>query len=263
MPMLEEFRQLRKRLKTFEGLLIPGTSKISNSTLLDASISSAERSSRLGPTDDCADLVSRLDAVASTLDVGDEVYQLLQSHPGEIYGASHCYFENIHKWMPIMSRKLFYRRLTEFSKTKRPDFAILLLCILLSIHYPTSSTAQEPLYRAVRSIYWYLNATVDASLEMIQAGILLSCYEYGFGMHKECYKTIGLCVRMGHWMDLHNEEPPSELPQSSDEWTEAAERCNIWWALVIRDRFGHHLEHITWPHTYMSQVDFTTRGHID
>lgn len=235
MPILEEFRQLRKRLKTFEGLLIPGTSKISNPT------SSTQRTSQPASTDD---LVSRLEAVATTLDVGDEVYQLLQSHPGEIYGASHCYFDNVHKWMPIMSRKLFYRRLTEFSKTKRPDFAILLLCILLSIHYPTSSTAQEPLYRAVRSIYWYLNATVDASLEMIQAGILLSCYEYGFGMHKECYKTIGLCVRMGHWMDLHNEKPPSDISQSSDEWVEAAERCNIWWALVIRDRFGHaHLMH--------------------
>ncbi|KAL7927055.1 hypothetical protein ACQKWADRAFT_279404 [Trichoderma austrokoningii] len=235
-PMLEEFRQLRKRLKTFEGLLIPGTSKISNSTPIDASASSTERTSRLGSADDCADLVSRLGAIASTLDVGDEVYQLLQSHPGEIYGASHCYFDSIHNWMPIMSRKLFYRRLTEFSKTKRPDFAILLLCILLSIHYPTSSTAPEPLYAAVRSIYWNLNATVDASLEMIQAGILLSCYEYGFGMHKECYKTIGLCVRMGHWMDLHHERPPSGIPQRSDEWTEAAERCNIWWALVIRDR---------------------------
>ncbi|KAH8124895.1 hypothetical protein ACSS6W_005137 [Trichoderma asperelloides] len=235
-PMVEEFRQLRKRLKTFEGMLIPGTSKISKSALLDDSPSSAEITSQLGSTDSCTDLVSRLEVVASTLDVGGEVYQLLQSHPGEIYGASQCYFDNIHKWMPIMSRKLFYRRLTEFSKTKRPDFAILLLCILLSIHYPTSSTAQEPLYRAVRSIYWYLNATIDASLEMIQAGILLSCYEYGFGMHKECYKSIGLCVRMGHWMDLHNANPPSDTLQSSDEWIEAAERCNIWWALVIRDR---------------------------
>lgn len=239
--MLEEFRRLRKRLKMFEGLLIPGTSKISNSTPLDAGASSTKR-------DDCADLVSRLGAIASSLDVGDEVYQLLQSHPGEMYGASHCYFDSIHDWMPIMSRRLFYRRLTEFSKTKRPDFAILLLCILLSIHYPTSSTEPEPLYRAVRSIYWYLNATIDASLELIQAGILLSCYEYGFGMHKECYKTIGLCVRMGHWMDLHNQkQPPSDLPRNSNEWTEAAERCNIWWALVIRDRSAHHrlkLDHI-------------------
>jgi hypothetical protein len=241
--MLEEFRQLRKRLKTFEGLLIPGTSKISSSATLDAIASSAERTNRLSSIDDdSADLVSRLETIALTLDVGDEVYQLLQSRPGEIYGASHCYFDNVHKWMPIMSRKLFYRRLTEFSKTKRPDFAILLLCILLSIHYPTSSTAQEPLYRAVRSIYWHLNATVDGSLEMIQAGILLSCYEYGFGMHKECYKTIGLCVRMGHLMDLHNEKPPSEISENSDKWAEAAERCNVWWALIIRDRFGQDIE---------------------
>lgn len=173
------------------------------------------------------------------MNVGDEVHQLLQSHPGEIYGASQTYFNNIHRWIPIMSQKLFYKRITEFSRTKRPDFAILLLTILLSMHCPASGTAQEPFYKAVRSIYWGLNATIDASMEMIQAGILLSCYEYGFVMHKECYKTIGLCVRMGHWMDLHNEKPPSADLVYGDEWVTIAERCNVWWALIIRDRFEH------------------------
>jgi hypothetical protein len=230
----------------FEGMLIPGTSKVPNSTRPVTESSPIEESIQLGSTSYEADLISRLEALAPKLNVGDEVYQLHQSHPGEIYGASQVYFNNIHRWLPIMSQRLFYRRMTEFSKTKSPDFAILLLTILLSIHYPTSGTAQEPLYKAIRSIYWCLNATVDASIEMIQAGILLSCYEYGFGMYKECYKTIGLCIRMGHWMDLQNEKPPSDDLQHSDEWTKKAERCNVWWALVIRDRFEYqNVMHIT------------------
>ncbi|UKZ49228.1 hypothetical protein TrVGV298_003473 [Trichoderma virens] len=232
-PVIEEFRQLRKKIKLFEEMLVPGTSKVSGPTRSAAEPGPPETASQ---TDYEADLISRLEGLTSKLNVGEEVYQLLQSHPGEIYGASQIYFNNIHKWIPIMSQKLFYTRMTDFSRTKRPDFAILLLCILLSIHCPASDTAPEPLYRATRSIFWSLNASIDASLEMIQAGILLSCYEYGFGMDKECYKTIGICVRMGHWMELHNEKPPSDDLQYSDEWIRIAERCNLWWALVIRDR---------------------------
>ncbi|KAH6609066.1 hypothetical protein Trco_002412 [Trichoderma cornu-damae] len=231
--VIEEFRQLRKRLKMFEEMLIPGTSKVAGSAVPPPTDKAKNQ-----PGSGCreADLISRLESLASKLDVGEEVYQLLQSRPGEMYGASQIYFNNIHRWLPIMSQKLFYIRMTDFSKTKRPDFAILLLCIFLSIHCPTSGTAQEPLYKAVRSIYWSLNATIDASLEMIQAGILLSCYEFGFGMGKECYKTIGLCMRMGCLMDLQNEKPPPDDLEYSDEWVRTAERCNVWWALVIRDR---------------------------
>ncbi|KAL6794203.1 hypothetical protein J3E68DRAFT_366663 [Trichoderma sp. SZMC 28012] len=235
-PVIEEFRQLRKRLKLFEEMLVPGASRIPRPTHSAADPDPAEVESQLGPIEYEADFISRLDALASKLTVGEEVYQLLQSHPGEIYRALSLYFENVHKWIPIMSQKLFYSKMTDFSKTKRPDFAILLLSILLSIHCPATGTAPEPLYKATRSIFWSVNATIDASLEMIQAGLLLSCYEYGFGMYKECYKTIGTCARMGHWMDLQDEKPPSDHLRYSDEWIRVAERCNVWWALVIRDR---------------------------
>ncbi|KAL7906043.1 hypothetical protein GGI35DRAFT_113459 [Trichoderma velutinum] len=235
-PVIEEFRQLRKRLKLFEEMLVPGTSRVSRSIHSAADPDRADIEGQLGPIEYEADLISRLDALASKLNVGEEVYQLLQSHPGEIYRALNLYFENIHEWIPIMSQKLFYSRMTDFSKTKRPDFAILLLSILLSIHCPATGTAPEPLYKATRSIFWSVNATIDASLEMIQAGVLLSCYEYGFGMYKECYKTIGICARMGHWMDLQDEKPLSDDLRYSDKWIRVAERCNLWWALIIRDR---------------------------
>jgi hypothetical protein len=28
----------------------------------------------------------------------------------------------------------------------------------------------------------------------------------------------------------------SDLPKDSDAWLENAERCNVWWGIVIRDR---------------------------
>jgi hypothetical protein len=41
---------------------------------------------------------------------------------------------------------------------------------------------------------------------------------------------------MGYWMGLHNQRLPSDLPKDSDTWLEAAERCNVWWGIFIRDR---------------------------
>ena len=57
-----------------------------------------------------------------------------------------------------------------------------------------------------------------------------------FGMIEGCYKTIGQCVRMGYWMGLHNQSTPSDLPSGSDAWLENAERGNLWWGILIRDR---------------------------
>jgi hypothetical protein len=168
--------------------------------------------------------------------MSDEVHKLLQCKPGEVYEACQIYFQNVHKWMPVISQKLFFRRLTNFSNTKRTDFSLLLLCIFLMIHCPASATTPEPLYQIVKTSYWHLSASAEASIELVQAGLLLACYEYGSGMIEGCYNTIGQCVRMNYWMGLHIQRLPSDLPSGSDAWLENAERGNLWWGILIRDR---------------------------
>jgi hypothetical protein len=226
---IDEFRQLRKRLRNVEGLMVSGTSKTANPGL-----ALKQHPSSHAPQD--ATLLGRLTVLNTESSLSEEVYQLLQSKPGEVYGACQIFFQNVHKWIPILSQKLFYRRMTTFSKTRQTDFALLLLSVLLLIHCPTRGTRPEPFYEIVKTRYWHLNASAAASIEMVQAGLLLASYEYGSGMIEACYGTIGLCARMGHWMGLHNQGMPSDLPKDSDAWLETAERCNVWWGIFIRDR---------------------------
>ncbi|OXV07140.1 hypothetical protein Egran_05095 [Elaphomyces granulatus] len=226
---IDEFRQLRKRLRNVEGLMVPGTSKAANPGLAlkqHPSSHAAQDSTLLG----------RLAVLNTDSSLSEEVHQLLQSKPGEVYGACQIFFQNVHRWMPIISQKLFYHRMTKFSKTGQTDFALVLLGILLLIYYPTRGTRPEQLYEIIRTRYWQHNASATASIETVQAGLLLACYEYGSGMIQACYGTTGLCARMGYWMGLHNQRLPSDLSKDSDTWLEAAERCNVWWGIFIRDR---------------------------
>jgi len=229
----DEFRHLRKRLREVERLAIPGTSKNARPDQLHSTHEAPPGGGRqIGKH---APFLERLAAVNGA-NLGEEVCDLLQSKPGEVYGACQIYFQNVHKWMPVISQRLFYQRMTEFSKTKRPDFAVLLLGVCLLIRYAVADTEQDPLYKIVKGEYWHLTSCQEVSIELVQAGVLISCYEHASGMVGAAYRTIGLSARMGSWMGLHNQRLESDLPKDSDAWLENAERCNLWWGIVIRDR---------------------------
>lgn len=233
LSMVDEFRQIRKRLKIFESLLDSELSKSAQPALAFSNLGLVDRSS---PSVAHMNLAARLEAIDDLSGAGEEILRTLQTKPGEVYRACQLYFQNVHKWVPIISQKLFYKRLTAFSQTKYSEFALLLLCVFLLTHYPANGGIHEPLYKAIYTIYWRSSATLNASIELIQAGLLMACYEYGSGMTAECHKTIGLCTRMGFWLDLHTEERPLVISDDDDVWAEKAERCNLWWGLVIRDR---------------------------
>ena len=229
---VDELRYLRRRLKDVERLAVQKTFNTARPARLESGDppDSATKVAKRGT------FLERLEAVKTETDLSEEVHDLAQSKPGELYGACQVYFQNVHTWMPIISQKLFYKRMTEFSKTKRADFSLLLLCICLLIRYPSSDTTHDPLYKIVKTEYGHLNSRLEATIEMAQAGILIACYEHASGLVEASYYTIGLCARMGYWMGLNNQRLESNLPRDSDAWLENAERCNIWWGICIRDR---------------------------
>jgi hypothetical protein len=229
----DEFRHLRKRLREVERLAIPVTSKDAHSDQLRATREGVPGGGR--QVGKHATFVERLAAVNGA-NLSEEVCELLQSKPGEVYGACQIYFQTVHKWMPVISQRLFYQRMTEFSKTKQPDFAVLLLSVCLLIRYAATDTGEDPLYKIVKGEYWHLSSRLEVSIELIQAGVLIACYEHAFGLVGAAYRTIGLSARMGSWIGLHSQGFESDLPRDSAAWLENAERCNLWWGIVIRDR---------------------------
>jgi hypothetical protein len=229
----DEFRHLRKRLREVERLVVPGSSNIPRPAQPH---STHEKPPTVGrEVDKRVPFLERLAAVNGA-NLSGQVCELLQAKPGEVYGACQIYFQNVHKWMPVISQRLFYQRMTEFSKTKRPEFAVLLLCVCLLIRYPVTDTGQDPLYKTVKGEYWHLSSCLEESVELVQAGVLIACYEHASGMIGAAYGTIGLSARMGSWMGLHHQRLETDLPKKSYAWLENAERCNLWWGIVIRDR---------------------------
>ena len=186
---VDELRYLRRRLKDVERLAVQKTFNTARPARLESGDppDSATKVAKRGT------FLERLEAVKTETDLSEEVHDLAQSKPGELYGACQVYFQNVHTWMPIISQKLFYKRMTEFSKTKRADFSLLLLCICLLIRYPSSDTTHDPLYKIVKTEYGHLNSHLEATIEMAQAGILIACYEHASGLVEASYYTIGVC----------------------------------------------------------------------
>lgn len=101
--LADEFRHLRNRPREVERLAIPGTSKNARPAKLhlrhQEDLPSGGR--QVGKH---APFLERLAAVNFT-NLSEEVCEMLQSKPGEVYGACQIYFQNVHKWMPIISQK--------------------------------------------------------------------------------------------------------------------------------------------------------------
>ncbi|KAJ2968180.1 hypothetical protein NQ176_g9304 [Zarea fungicola] len=126
--------------------------------------------------------------------------------------------------------------MTAFNTSQRPEFAILLLSMLLILQNPTDTTGGSAFYEAVRSLYWHISADVEESIELIQAGLLIACYEYASGLVKASCKTVGSCAHMASWMSFHAAGSELTADMSDTSQDEVAEKHNIWWALVGADQ---------------------------
>lgn len=162
------------------------------------------------------------------------------------------YFESIHLWLPIISRKRFHDRYTHFQTAPTADFSILLLAMRLITQHPSTDPEMEQdrevLYLATKTLFAQVQAFVPFSLHLVQAGVILSHYEHAHGMIEAAYVTIGTTARMAFAMGLHN-KPCSAEVEGSDAWLEDEEALSTWWGLVICDRYEACILHFGYAHT--------------
>ncbi|KAH8805147.1 hypothetical protein F5884DRAFT_859763 [Xylogone sp. PMI_703] len=149
------------------------------------------------------------------------------------------YFTTIHCWLPIINKKKFYRRLITLQTAPNAEFAMLLLCVYLSIQLPDRENNQVPthgaLYNMVKFFYSFLQAARKPSLVLVQCGILIAIYEHGQDMSQAAYLSIGTCASMGHALRLHKNEYLEAL-EGHDSTTTPEEAVRIWWGVIILDR---------------------------
>lgn len=145
------------------------------------------------------------------------------------------YLGSIHKWMPIISRLKLTRMRS--AQPQLADQALLLLCMELLCHTPTSARADtSPIYVAAKQFLSNLQTAGFLSLRTLQAGLLISVYEIGHAIYPAAYVSVGTCARQGVALGAHRHSA-SQTPQNTLKWIDWEEKQRVWWLVLILDRY--------------------------
>ncbi|EPS27395.1 hypothetical protein PDE_02338 [Penicillium oxalicum 114-2] len=182
------------------------------------------------------EIAQRLKYSATTLDFAiPEYISKFLGDQNQMDDLVSTYLGSIHKWMPIIS-KLKLTRMRS-AQPQLADQALLLLCMELLCHTPTSARADtSPIYVAAKQFLSNLQTAGLLSLRTLQAGLLISVYEIGHAIYPAAYVSVGTCARQGVALGAHCHSA-SQTPQNTLKWIDWEEKQRVWWLVLILDRF--------------------------
>jgi len=163
----------------------------------------------------------------------------------EMHFIASSYFENIHTWMPFISKKRFYGSHLRPSFQTQPDVALLLLALKLITTPPTPRprNPRTPLYHAVKHFHLDVEGSSAFSTPVLQAGILVALYEILHAIYPAAFQSIGACARYAHALGINVSKSLNTKRMLT--LVEVEERRRVWWAIVILDRFVPSLYTLT------------------
>lgn len=173
--------------------------------------------------------------------VYDQVHSLIQTtrrFTDEIFTS---FFDNINYLVPVVSRPLFYGDLVQTQHRHRADFSLLVLSMHLITYRPPELPEEKDrfyaLYVSTKSLLAHVQMETLVSTRLIQAGLLISLYEYMRCLVDTALITISLCARLAIAANLHKPRPALPPPTSdTNSWLRAEEENNIWWIIVLLER---------------------------
>lgn len=149
----------------------------------------------------------------------------------DLHNIAKSYFETIHVWMPIISKKEIRKHLLNLDY-KKGD--VLLLALSLKLCTAPTSTPRTKLYRTVKQLYFDLESSGLLSLRVLQAAVLISLYEIGHAVYPAAYLSVGGCARSAAALGINKSAAASDMTQTPNADVELQRR--IWWAILILDR---------------------------
>jgi hypothetical protein len=154
-----------------------------------------------------------------------------------IRDAAAKYFEKIQPWMPIVAKKRLFDYLNSSLSRLRADIALLIVAMRLITIFPVDSifNPKIPMYVAAKRMYAEAEGVGVLTLPVLQAGVLISIYEYGHAMYPATFFTIATCARYAALLGIKKEG--SLFEDLSHSWVEVEEKRRVWWAILIMDRY--------------------------
>ncbi|KAL6805133.1 hypothetical protein J3E68DRAFT_387723 [Trichoderma sp. SZMC 28012] len=161
----------------------------------------------------------------------------------DIQDISNTYFDSIHTWMPILSKKQFSSNLPNYLTHRKSELCLLVICMKLSSSLTT--TAKTVLYRTAKQFYFEMESSGILSVTVLQAGVLIAIYELGHAIYPAAFLSVGQCARYAAALEIEKSITSQILDKLP--WNEIEEQRRVWWSIIILDRYlnlcnpGRHL----------------------
>jgi hypothetical protein len=166
--------------------------------------------------------------------------------------ASLCnkFTAGIHQWLPVVHKESLVNRVAPSSggKTDADDLILLLAVYLITVH-PSLGQSNPPPYD-LRSVYFMVKVCFtkvqmifSSTFKLVQAGVLISTYEYSSRKLESALVTIETCVVMANLLGLSPASPESTTDQLDDETrVKSFEKRNVSWGILLIERQAYPLQ---------------------
>ena len=151
------------------------------------------------------------------------------------------FFDTIHTYLAIISKRRFYDHLLNPLLPRRADVAFLCLCMKLVLWKPSvvESIPNIEEYATAIKYLLELEAAGIFTLQVLQGRLLISLFELGHSIYPAAYMSISACAAHGLALGLDRSQVTGVAKNLS--WVEMEERRRVWWAIVIVERFDIRL----------------------
>jgi hypothetical protein len=162
---------------------------------------------------------------------------IIADYVGEPLSLALQYWEKVHWWMPIISKKRFYDHSLNPLVPRGVDVFLLLSTMKLILWHPGKEPRPATEYRVVRHALLEAENAGVLTLQLLQAKILLTIYEFGHAIYPAAYLSVGSCARFGTALGVNQCLQATGLSVSPEATLEIEEKKRSWWAVLMLDRF--------------------------
>jgi hypothetical protein len=155
-----------------------------------------------------------------------------------IRNNSKSFFQSIHSWMAIVSKRRFYMHLLHPMSRRQTELSLLAICMKLYCTVPpVANDGRTDLYRIAKQFHFEVETAGLMSLYVLQAGVIISLYELSQAIYPAAHLTVTACARCG--VALGIDKLGLELIDSNNrgrKWIEIEEMRRVWWSILTLDR---------------------------
>ncbi|KAH8804456.1 hypothetical protein F5884DRAFT_796079 [Xylogone sp. PMI_703] len=152
----------------------------------------------------------------------------------DIQSTANIFFDTVHTWMPIISKKQFFAKLPRYLSNGKAELFLLILSMKLVSS--SVSMGRTILYRIVKQFYFDIESSGMLSLQILQSAILIVLYELGHAIYPAALLSFGCCARYATALRIERTIIGS-LDDANLPWIEVEECRRVWWSILLLDRF--------------------------